>query len=312
MISTDPLSNRVVSAFPISIATSLALPFEEVFNSKDHYKDLKININNKEYNFIKGYLFNKCLEYGSPRIGVYLISNTINSDFYIGSTKNLVFRINNHRIKLRNNAHKNLKLQNSFNITNCAKHWFDICIIFTSDREEAFDIEQYLLDYFKDKKGLCNISTNARLNALNIPMSNNTKQKLLESNLGKKQSFDHIRKRSIQNIGRKPSKKALERLANYNANKIVSDETREKMRQVQLGKKHSNKTKIKMSDNWNGLIALKKMHDLNKKSIIIDNIKYDSIFEAAKQLKVNRRTIYNKLHNKFGIFNNYSYAEIGE
>jgi len=47
--------------------------------------------------------------------GIYKITNIINNKIYIGSSKNILNRIWNHKTLLRNNNHPNKKLQNSFN-----------------------------------------------------------------------------------------------------------------------------------------------------------------------------------------------------
>jgi predicted GIY-YIG superfamily endonuclease len=47
--------------------------------------------------------------------GIYCITNIENNKFYIGSSKNIYYRLRRHLSDLRANIHKNPKLQNAFN-----------------------------------------------------------------------------------------------------------------------------------------------------------------------------------------------------
>ena len=59
-----------------------------------------LNLSYKEYNKVSG---------------IYLIQNLINNKFYIGSSKNIYYRIRGHYHKLFHNNHGNPRLQNAFN-----------------------------------------------------------------------------------------------------------------------------------------------------------------------------------------------------
>jgi hypothetical protein len=50
-----------------------------------------------------------------PISGIYCIVNLINNKKYIGSSKNLLVRLEKHRSLLRNNKHENSYLQNAWN-----------------------------------------------------------------------------------------------------------------------------------------------------------------------------------------------------
>lgn len=51
----------------------------------------------------------------SIKIGIYVITNTLNNKEYVGSSKNLQQRKQSHFSKLKRGVHENFKLQNSFN-----------------------------------------------------------------------------------------------------------------------------------------------------------------------------------------------------
>jgi len=48
-------------------------------------------------------------------MGVYQIKNKRNGKLFIGSTKNLLGKINSHRFQLKNNLHTNKEMQKEFN-----------------------------------------------------------------------------------------------------------------------------------------------------------------------------------------------------
>lgn len=47
--------------------------------------------------------------------GVYIIQNLINNKYYIGASKNIISRLQNHKTDLRGNNHVNIHLQSAFN-----------------------------------------------------------------------------------------------------------------------------------------------------------------------------------------------------
>jgi len=47
-------------------------------------------------------------------MGVYQIKNKINGKLYIGSTKNLMGKINSHKFQLKNGLHTNKEMQKEF------------------------------------------------------------------------------------------------------------------------------------------------------------------------------------------------------
>ena len=53
----------------------------------------------------------------------------------------------------------------------------------------------------------------------------------------------------------------------------------------------------------------KKKESPMSKKIIIDDILYKSSAEASRQLGITKGIIYNRLHNKFQIFDNYKFAD---
>ncbi len=59
-------------------------------------------------------------------MGVYQIRNKRNGKLYIGSTKNLLGKLNSHKFQLKNNLHINLEMQKEFNEIGGEGFSFDI------------------------------------------------------------------------------------------------------------------------------------------------------------------------------------------
>ena len=79
--------------------------------------------------------------------GVYKIINTINGKVYIGSSKDISRRWNEHIYSLDVNAHHNKKLQNAWN--KYGRQNFKFEIIEECDEKNQFEREQYYIDLYK-------------------------------------------------------------------------------------------------------------------------------------------------------------------
>lgn len=78
------------------------------------------------------------------KCGIYCIRNTKNQKMYVGSSRDMYYRLHRHKSDLRKNQHKNSHLQASFN-----KHRMDAfeCFLLEETTENIrFDIEQCYLD----------------------------------------------------------------------------------------------------------------------------------------------------------------------
>ncbi len=81
--------------------------------------------------------------------GIYKITNTTNGKFYIGSSKNIDERWDNHKQYLRGNYHINPKLQNAWNKYGEDKFIFEIIEETDSNQNVLFDRENYYLSSLK-------------------------------------------------------------------------------------------------------------------------------------------------------------------
>ena len=79
--------------------------------------------------------------------GVYKIINLVNDKIYIGSSKDIVRRWNDHIRSLETNIHANQHLQNAWN--KYGRKCFKFEIIEQCDEQYQFEREQYYIDLYK-------------------------------------------------------------------------------------------------------------------------------------------------------------------
>ena len=81
----------------------------------------------------------------------------------------------------------------------------------------------------------------------NKTVSDDTRQKMSRSKVGRKLSEEHIAKIQASNVNRKHNEVTKEKLRKLHTGKVVSEETRERLRQSRLGRKHGPETIEKMT-----------------------------------------------------------------
>lgn len=81
--------------------------------------------------------------------GIYKITNIINGKFYIGSSKDIEFRLEEHKKHLFGGYHINIKLQNAWNKYGHDKFIFEIVEETTSNQKILFERENYYLATLK-------------------------------------------------------------------------------------------------------------------------------------------------------------------
>lgn len=151
--------------------------------------------------------------------GVYKITNEATGKFYIGSSKNIEQRFNEHKMMLNNNKHVNIILQRSWN-----KHGsetFSFTILEECQPEQCIEREQYYLDLLQPFKSVgYNIGKKAYGgdNFTNNPKLNEIKEKIRLLNLGhnnpmfgKSHSNSTIKKQKERAKGRYTLKWFIER-----------------------------------------------------------------------------------------------------
>lgn len=92
----------------------------------------------------------------SPKSGVYIIKNTINSKIYVGSSSNFKMRLATYRYEIKNNILKSQKLLNSINKYNIEN--FEFQIVLNSPVEYMVKLEQFLIDNLKPELNIRKIA----------------------------------------------------------------------------------------------------------------------------------------------------------
>jgi group I intron endonuclease len=142
-------------------------------------------------------IYSKIITSDMKYSGIYLIINLFNNKFYVGSAKNLWERKLNHFRELKNNKHKNIYLQNSYN-----KHGLQYFIMTLieqiDDKDDLIKREQYWIDTLEacNKDIAYNICPNAE-SKLGHKHSLETKNKMSKSMQGIKRTEEGKRNISL-------------------------------------------------------------------------------------------------------------------
>ena len=201
--------------------------------------------------------------------GIYLIINKVNGKWYVGSSKNLNRRWNEHSKKLNNNCHYNNHLQYAWNNYGSNSfifiklHWSVVLSVIMKSREQLY------LNYAKTiKKNVYNILFSA-CHYHKKSVSEETKMKLR---------------------GRKMSEKQKQSISKANKGRKLSTQHCERIRQGKLGNKNPNFGKcMDKVTNAAKLINAKSIIQIDKNGNIIKE--YDSMIEATKELNLNEGSI---------------------
>ena len=106
--------------------------------------------------------------------GVYQIKNVVNNKIYIGSSNNLMRRIQGHKCILRKNKHHNCYLQRAWN--KYGENNFKFEIVECCELEKITEREQYWIDFYKSYKR--NIGYNIDENVEHVFLSEEVKEKM--------------------------------------------------------------------------------------------------------------------------------------
>jgi len=212
--------------------------------------------------------------HGSPKTtGVYLLVHFVTGQVYVGSHGNLYHRPYQHHSLLVRGKHWNERFQEAFGIDNQILPMF----IVTKDREEAYDLEQRLLDQFLPTGLLFNTAKNARLAMKDLEVSEETRARLGHAARGRQQSPEWVEKRV-----------ASQRGVPLKADRI------EKIRQKALERG--------VSPNLTQAAAL-----VNSRKVMVDGVVYDSIVQTAVNFEIGPTSVTKRIASKNPLFAGWSY-----
>jgi len=129
--------------------------------------------------------------------GIYLIINLVNNKFYVGSAKNLWQRKLSHYRDLRNQKHKNIYLQNSYNKYG-SQYFINVLLEKVESKNDLVKCEQYWIDTLDatNKEIAYNICPIAE-SKLGLHHSEKTKLKMSKSMKGIKRTDEGRKNMSI-------------------------------------------------------------------------------------------------------------------
>ena len=196
-------------------------------------------------------------------IGTYILTDNKTKQFYVGSSNDIKKRFKQHYSLLNSNRHHNKLLQ---------KLWWDnnglVESIFPTDtREEAYLLEQDIIDRFKHTKLLLNIG-------LSVEGGDN-----ITRNPDKEKILDQMKKSAVKRLSLLTADDR--RILFSNLGKLGM-----------TGKKHTEESKLKMSINGKG-----KPGPIGQKlNLSLDQIKNRS--EKASLRIGNKNGFFNKKHSE--------------
>lgn len=201
------------------------------------------------------------MEYRTPDAicGVYKIVNNVNGKVYIGQSINIKNRWKDHVNALNRGDSSCTVLQRAWNKYKEKSFSFEILELCTEDRLDEVEIKYIeMYDALNPEKGY-NIEPGGNKNK---HLTEETKQKLIESHLGKKHTEEAKRKMSESRIGagngmygRHHTEEAKRKISEARKGKPghpCSDYAKERAKQANLGKIVSEETRKKLSEAHKG------------------------------------------------------------
>lgn len=217
--------------------------------------------------------------------GIYQILNIKNGKFYVGSSKHIQYRLNNHKARLIENAHDNIKLQNAWN--KYGEKAFRFQQIESCKESQLLKQEQRYLDRYKSTGLLYNIAERA-----DAP----------PSQIGKPQSKLHRKRIGMAHQGEVKSNEHRRKIANSVRKYYETHpESIEYLRQLRLGTKmtpaqrqHLKNSKKRGEQHHNAVLTENEV-----KSIRVEYSPYKVSFNnLAKKYGVDKKTIIRIIHRK--------------
>jgi group I intron endonuclease len=203
--------------------------------------------------------------HGKPKTtGSYLLVHVKTKMCYVGSHHNLYSRPYQHNSLLNRNNHWVEKFQIAYN----SDPRLLVMFIITNNREEAYDIEQHILNEFHNTGLLFNIAKDARLANKGLDVSEDTRIKL--SIAGSKRVLTQIHR---------------DRIREANIGHVVSLETRNKIKDKAIARG--------VSPELTKLAAL-----ANNKQIYVNGVVYSSLKETASKHGITAGSVIKRIRSK--------------
>lgn len=205
--------------------------------------------------------------------GIYLIRNTSDGKFYVGSASNVEKRWSRHRWALERNRHANPHLQHAWN-----KHGGSSFVFETYSecaKQELKPTEQHFLDLFCGTEQCYNIAIDAECPTRGLAQSEEARQKKSEALRGRTLTEEHKQKIGQANKGTIHSETSRRNMALAHQGKILPKAQRRKIgralrgESAPLAKLTENEVKeIRQQYGEQSYNQLARQFGVDKKSII--------------------------------------------
>jgi group I intron endonuclease len=244
--------------------------------------------------------------------GVYKITNIINNQCYIGSSKTIKRRWYEHKRQLRKNQHHSKVLQRAFNKYGENNFVFEILELCEPDElliieQKYFDLikPEYIIlktagrfDGYKHTEETKQILREKRKEQINLPCSEETKKKISDANKNRKFSNEHKDKLSKSHKGKQ--------LTEEHKNKIKQSITTESMREKQKLSVESRKInkkplteKRRKEISENNSVCVVAIDDEQKIKYTFDSYKQAALFLGKSELTLWRAIKSNKKYEGY-------------
>lgn len=237
------------------------------------------------------------LSFKNKLIGAYILVHPKTRQVYVGSTDDLYERRYKHFWHIKRNNHRNRKIREAFISTPSNTVYF--FIFPTVTREQSFDIEQKFIDSYIDNPKCLNIALDSRMSGKGIKFSEERKKQI--SSIVKEKWRDPFHKKLKSDITKAyfsiPDNKA-KMIANakiFGSNPIFKE-----------------KQRITAIKQWSDLEARKRKSEevkqyalLNGNKVIINDVIYPHVTEAARLLNINKDILRYRIKNKSDKYSEY-------
>lgn len=245
------------------------------------------------------------------KIAFYVLTHIPTGFYYVGSTRNLYRRLENHKHTLNFGKHSNHKLQSVYT------RWSDIAIKSTEclSIEDAVALEQKALEESHGKEKCCNLYSTAFVKTVTggWKHTEESREKRRIASTGKRHTPESLKKMSEWQIGRKFSPEVRQRMSEVRRGKPFSghqldwtgrkhsEESIEKMRISQTGVLHSEETKNK----------IRAYAESTGRRVSVEGVIYPTISHVARAYGIDHRTVRGRVDSKSERFANWFYADKG-